>query len=89
MGIKLNVTDEDKRRMANFATEFQVLSALIRERKFLMDEKAVDILIANGLDPKLYAMNFLPSKDRWDAVLKPGAISIPAPGTDLSKITTN
>ena len=89
MGIKLNVTDEDKNRMAKFAVEEQVLIALANERGFLKNSKAQDILTANGLSPKLYAMSFSVVEDKWEAQLKPGSIVIPAPGTDLSKIKGN
>lgn len=89
MGIKLKVDDKDKKVMGNLEIEFRVLNNLTIQRKAMMDKKAVDILIANGLDPKLYALSFLAAKDDWEALLKPGALTIPAPGTNLKSIKEN
>lgn len=89
MGIKLKVTDEDKKQMGSFAVEERVLVALAKERRFLMNSKAQDILTTNGLSPKLYIMRFDAAKDEWLAMLKPDALAIPTPGTDLSKIKGN
>lgn len=89
MGIKLKVTDDDKKHLSNFSIEAMVLNNLLGERKRFMDAKASEILIANGLDPKLYGVNFNPKEDKWEAILKPGALTIPAPGTNLNKIKTN
>ena len=89
MGINLKVPDQEKKRMANFALEFNVLNALAKERKFLMDEKAIELIRANGLDTNLYAMHFNPSADKWEAVLKPGAISVPVPGGNPADIKKN
>ena len=89
MGIKLKVTDEDKKQVASFAVEEQVLVVLAKERRFLLNSKAQDIITANGLSPKLYIMRFDAAKDMWEAQLKPGSISMPVPGTDLSKIGGN
>ena len=89
MGIKLKVTDEDKKQMARFAVEEQVLIALAKERRFLINSKAQDILTTNGLSSKLYVMGFSAAKDIWEAQLKPGSIAIPAPGTDVAKIKGN
>ena len=89
MGIKLKVTDEDKNQMGRFAVEEQVLVALAKERRFLINSKGQDILTTNGLSPKLYVMRFDAAKDMWEAQLKPEAIAIPTPGTDLSKIKGN
>jgi len=89
MSIKLKVTDEDKKQMAKFAVEERVLIALANERRFLLNSKAQDILTTNGMSPKLYAMNFSAPEDKWEAVLRPGAIAVPVPGTDLSKIKGN
>ena len=87
--MKLKVTDEDKKQMASFAVEERVLITLAKERRFLMNSKAQDILTTNGLSPKLYAMSFNAAKDEWEAQLKPESIAIPTPGTDLSKIKGN
>lgn len=87
MSIKLNVTDEDKRRVSNLSIEVQVLNNLLAERRAMMDKKVGDILDANSLSPRLYALAF--SEDKWEAVLKPGSIAIPTPGTNIGKIRTN
>ena len=89
MGIKLKVTDDDKKQVASFAIEEQVLVALAKERRFLLNSKAQDIITANGLSPKLYIMRFDTAKDMWEAQLKPDVLAIPTPGTDLSKIGGN
>jgi len=87
--MKLNVTDEHKKHMSNLLIEIRVLEQLTRERKAMMEKKAIDILTTNGLSPKLYSMHFNPSEDKWEAMLKPGVLTVPAPGTDISKIKSN
>lgn len=89
MSIKLNVTGEQKKQLANLSVESKVLFNLANERKFLMEQVGAKILQDNHLDPKLYAMQFNSGKDNWTATLKPGSISIPTPGTDISNIKTN
>lgn len=89
MSIRLNVTDEQKKRMANLNLEARVLNNLLEERKAMMDILGKEIMTANGLSVNTYNMFFSVSKDTWEATLKPSAITIPAPGTDLSKIKTN
>ena len=89
MSIKLKVTDDNKKLLANLSVEVRVLNTLANERRFIMEQRANAILKGNDLDPKLYAMQFNPSEDKWTAILRPGAITVPTPGTDLSKIKTN
>ena len=89
MSIKLKVTDETKKQLANLNIETQVLSKLTVERKAFMDALGREILVTNGLDPKLYSVVFSPANDKWEAVLKPDALTIPAPGTNLQKIKGN
>ena len=89
MSIELKVSDNDKRQMANLLTECQVLDNLLMERRSLLESKGREILDTNSLSPKLYAMRFDSRKDIWEAVLKPGVISVPTPGTDLEKIKKN
>ena len=89
MGIKLKVTDDDKKQMARFAVEEQVLIALAKERRFLINSKAQDILTTNGLSPKLYVMGFNAAKDIWEAQLKPDALAIPVPGGSPIKAKEN
>ena len=89
MGVKLNLTDEQKKMMANLNIEFKVLSQLATERRAIMDSTARDILTTNGYSPKLYALSFSPAKDSWEAILKPNALTVPAPGADIKKIVKN
>lgn len=89
MSIKLKVTDEQKNHMANFDIEARVLDNMLKERKVLMDKEAVEILTTNGLDHKLYAMRFSPGQDLWEAILKPGAIAVPVPGSNIRNIRGN
>jgi len=89
MSIKLKVDDNAKKQMTNFNIEAQVLARLTTERRAMMDSLAKEILTANGLDAKLYGMVFSPKDDKWEAILKPGVLSVPTPGTDINKIKTN
>ena len=89
MGVKLNVTDEDKTQLANLNIEAQVLSNLLAERKARMDKKAREILETNSLSTSIYAMIFSVADDKWEAVLKPGAISVPQNGIRPGKIIRN
>jgi len=89
VSIKLNVTDEDKKHLANLDIEVKVLGNLFNQRRAMLEQKAISILETNSLSPKLYAITFNVAKDEYEAILKPGAITIPAPGTNINKIKTN
>ena len=89
MSINLNVTDEDKKLMANLLTECQVLDHLLRERKVFFEATGKKILETNSLSVNLYALRFDSRKDTWEAILKPTAISIPTPGTNVNNIKKN
>jgi len=89
MSIKLKVSDADKKQMANHDIEARVLNALLGERRFLLETKAKEILETNGLSSSLYVMSFNPAKDEWEAMLKPGIISVPTPGGNPAEIKKN
>jgi len=87
--MKLNVSDEHKKHMANLSIEAQVLNNLLQQRKAMLEEVGRNILTTNGCSPKLYALSFSAAKDEWEAILKPNALTVPTPGTDLNKIKKN
>lgn len=77
MSIKLNVTDEQKKQLANLDIEARVLNSLLNERKSIISEIVKGILEVNSLSSKLYVMKFNSHKDLWEAELIPGVISLP------------
>lgn len=89
MSIELKVSNEDKRIMLNLTTESQVLNNLHNERRLMMENKAIEILKLNNLDHKLYFMRFDGRTDKWEAHIKPGAIAIPTPGSNIKNIRGN
>ena len=89
MSIKLKVTDADRNQMGNYAVESTVLSTLLRERRFLMEQKGGQILESNGLSPELYSMSFNAAKDSWEAHLRPGALVVPTPGGNPIQVKNN
>lgn len=77
MSIKLQVTEQDKKQMANLSMECQVLNNLLVERRAALQNKVGEILTTNALSPKLYVLKFNPGKDLWEAELKVGVIAVP------------
>lgn len=89
MGVNLKLTDDAKKHMSNLAFEAKVLNNLLGERRAMMEGKAREILETNGFSPSLYAMHFSVAEDKWEAVLKPGSLSIPENGIKPARVIRN
>ena len=77
MDISSKISQEDKEILNQLSNEIQVLNHLAQERQVLARHKISEVLSGLGLSPDIYYLYFDKNKNRWEAKLKPDAISLP------------
>ena len=84
MDLKDKITQATKQKIYALVTENQVLHNLLNERKKMMDDQVREILMANKLDTKMYALQIDFHQNIWEAKMKPGTIALPGDIKPLS-----
>lgn len=77
MDIKEKLTQQEKQMFENLRVETAVLEKLLHERRQLSGQVLKETLERLNHNPALFGLQFNFAEDKWDVILKPGALVLP------------